>query len=108
MALMEEVFTRTDRKWRGLGRIPGSGLELSEPYRSFDAAARFGVSGHSVDESPECLAGSVLTGDLRPDECPEFGTGCTPLKPKGAPMVSNEGACAAYYRYRRRRADADG
>ncbi len=101
IALMKKVFRVTDRKWRGLGVIPGSGLSLAEEYIGFDAALKFGVSEHSVEEAPECLAGKVLTGEIKPDDCPEFGSGCTPAHPKGAPMVSTEGACAAYYRYRR-------
>ncbi len=104
--LIEEVFRPVDRKWRGLGVIPSSGLALASPYQRFDAAEKFDVSGHSVEESSDCIAGRVLTGEVRPDRCPQFGSGCTPIHPMGALMVSNEGACAAYYRYRRRGTDS--
>lgn len=101
-ALIEEVFEVVPRRWRGLGLIPDSGLGLRPAYREFDAELRFGLP--SVDEEPptECIAGLVLRGLKKPPECPAFGTRCTPERPLGAPMVSSEGACAAYYRYRRR------
>jgi hydrogenase expression/formation protein HypD len=106
IALIREVFTTVDRKWRGLGTIPRSGLGFAGAFEGFDAASRFGVSDRSVQEPPGCMAGRVLTGDIRPDRCPEFAKGCTPVHPMGAPMVSAEGACSAYYRYRRTRGDA--
>jgi hydrogenase expression/formation protein HypD len=99
--LIHRVFQVSPRKWRGIGEIPRSGLALREPYLSFDAERKFGVAELQVEEPSECLAGLVLQGKLRPDECPAFGTPCTPEHPLGAPMVSTEGACAAYYRYRR-------
>jgi hydrogenase expression/formation protein HypD len=99
--LIREVFRVVPRKWRGVGPIPQSGLGLSEKYAEFDAEARFGVADHTVEESSECKSGLVLQGVMKPHECPAFGAGCTPEHPLGATMVSSEGACAAYYRYRR-------
>lgn len=100
--LIREVFRVVPRQWRGLGEIAESGLGLSEAYAAFDAEERFaGVAGLTAHESPECISGAILTGMKRPLECAAFGTRCTPEQPLGAPMVSSEGACAAYYRYRR-------
>ena len=99
--LLREVFRIVDRKWRGLGEIPQSGLGLADRYAAFDAERRFGLEGWSVEEPAECIAGLVLQGAKKPTECPAFGTRCTPEHPLGAPMVSSEGACAAYHRYRR-------
>ncbi|HSB12629.1 MAG TPA: hydrogenase formation protein HypD [Blastocatellia bacterium] len=99
--LIREVFRIVPRKWRGVGEIPESGLGLSEKYSGFDAEQRFGVAGYTADESPECISGLVLQGVKKPNECPAFATRCTPEHPLGATMVSTEGACAAYYRYRR-------
>lgn len=101
--LMREVFRVIPRKWRGIGEIPQSGLGLSEAYAEFDAGQRFGVAGHTAEESPECISGLVLQGVKKPHECTAFGSRCTPEHPLGATMVSNEGACAAYYRYRRQK-----
>jgi len=98
-----EVFEVAPRKWRGIGEIPSSGLRLRAQYRAFDAEERFQVGAGAVQESGECIAGLVLQGLKRPFECPAFGTRCTPETPLGAPMVSSEGACAAYYLYGRRR-----
>ena len=100
-ARLADVLTVCDRKWRGVGEIPESGLGLREPYTAFDAGIRFGVSSHCVEESPLCQSGLVLQGQIKPHECPAFGAGCTPEHPLGATMVSSEGACAAYFRYRR-------
>jgi len=97
-----EVFEVSPRKWRGIGEIPSSGLRLRERYRRFDAEARFGVVAPGVEEASECIAGLVLQGIKKPPECPAFGTRCTPESPLGAPMVSSEGACAAYYHYGKR------
>ena len=97
-----EVFEVTPRQWRGIGEIPSSGLRLKDTYRRFDAEARFPLSVGRVAESPECIAGLVLQGLKKPYECPAFGTRCTPETPLGAPMVSSEGACAAYYLYGKR------
>lgn len=99
--LIREVFRVIPRKWRGVGEIPRSGLGLSEAYSFFDAERKFGVAELRVEESSECRSGLVLQGKLKPHECPAFGTRCTPEHPLGATMVSSEGACAAYYRYRR-------
>ncbi|HEY3324494.1 MAG TPA: hydrogenase formation protein HypD [Planctomycetota bacterium] len=99
--LMKKIFRTVDRKWRGIGVIPGSGLGVREEFAAFDAERRFGLSGKEVAESAECISGLVLQGLKKPTECPAFGTRCTPEHPLGATMVSSEGACAAYYRYRR-------
>jgi hydrogenase expression/formation protein HypD len=95
------VFEETDRNWRGVGKIPASGWQLREGYHAFDAARRFAVGHIQVEESPLCHAGQVLKGVIKPNECPAFGKECTPRKPLGAPMVSSEGACAAYYNFGR-------
>jgi hydrogenase expression/formation protein HypD len=99
--LIRDVFAVTGQKWRGIGEIPQSGLRLREPYDAHDAEQRFGLSGYTVAESTDCRSGQVLQGAIRPSACPAFGGRCTPEQPLGAPMVSSEGACAAYYRYRR-------
>lgn len=96
-----DVFEEADRAWRGIGVIPRSGWRLRPEYRAFDAAERFAVSGIRSEESPLCMAGQVLEGRLKPNQCPAFATACTPRKPLGATMVSSEGACAAYYLYGR-------
>lgn len=101
IAQIRKIFTVSDRKWRGIGNIPDSGLELSPQYLHFDASHRFDIVNVTVAEPESCRSGEVLQGRLRPDHCEEFGTGCTPEHPLGATMVSTEGACAAYYRYRR-------
>jgi hydrogenase expression/formation protein HypD len=95
------VFEPVDRKWRGIGVIPASGLALRAAYAGFDAQRRFDLAGITATEPAECLAGEVLQGHRRPCDCPAFGIRCTPERPLGAPMVSAEGTCAAYYRYRR-------
>ncbi len=99
-ALVGEVFECVARDWRGLGELPESGLGLRAGYADFDAVRRFGLVQTPAPDPGECLAGEVLQGRLRPDRCPAFGSRCTPQRPLGAPMVSSEGACAAYYRYR--------
>lgn len=96
-----EVFEVAHRKWRGIGEIPSSGLRLRERYGHFDATIRFPTSATPVNEPAECISGLVLQGIRKPHECPSFGTRCTPESPLGAPMVSSEGACAAYYLYRK-------
>ena len=98
--LVREVFAVSRRKWRGIGEIPESGLSVSEKYAEYDAELKFGLADYDAPESPECRSGLVMQGRLKPDECPAFGSKCTPEKPLGAPMVSSEGACAAYFRYR--------
>ncbi len=94
---VREVFQVTDRAWRGIGPLPGSGLELTEKYRGFDAALRFDVGALSPVEDPECIAGAILTGARLPTDCPAYGTRCMPRHPLGAPMVSSEGTCAAFH-----------
>jgi hydrogenase expression/formation protein HypD len=101
--LIAEVFRVVPRKWRGIGPIPHSGLGLAEEYQFYDAERRFGVADYTAAEDSECISGLVLRGVKKPHECPAFGVRCTPERPLGAPMVSSEGACAAYYRYRGRR-----
>jgi len=98
--MIRKIFRVIPRKWRGVGEIPASGLGLSEEYARFDAEQRFGVADKVVEEPAECMSGQVLQGRIKPHECPAFGTKCTPEHPLGATMVSSEGACAAYYRYR--------
>ena len=100
--LVREVFEVVPRKWRGIGEIPQSGLGLREPYREFDAERRFALVTGSVEEASECISGLILQGAKKPTDCPAFGTKCTPEHPLGATMVSSEGACAAYFKYRRR------
>ena len=99
---MAEVFEVGPRTWRGIGESPSSGLHLRPAYRRFDAELRFSPQVGDVRESPDCIAGLVLQGMKKPRDCPQFGTGCTPETPLGAPMVSSEGACAAYYLYGKR------
>ncbi len=99
--VVSDVFTVTDRSWRGIGTIPASGWRLADQWTAFDAEAIFSVSGIKTSESPLCHSGEVLQGLLKPVQCPAFGAQCTPRNPLGAPMVSAEGACAAYYQFRR-------
>jgi len=99
--LVNSVFQISERKWRGMGEIPASGLSLADDYATFDAERRFDVANVSTAESAECISGLVLQGIRTPLECPAFGATCTPEHPLGATMVSGEGACAAYYHYRR-------
>jgi hydrogenase expression/formation protein HypD len=99
--IMAEVFEVADQKWRGIGLIPRSGLRLRKEYAAYDANLVFALSELSVDEPAECMSAQVLQGLKKPTDCPAFGQRCTPENPLGAPMVSSEGACAAYYRYRR-------
>ncbi len=99
--VIQEVFQVIDRKWRGIGVIPKSGLGLAPDYEEYDAEVRFGVADRVLEEPAECISGLVLQGIKKPSSCPAFGTICTPEHPLGATMVSSEGACAAYYRYRR-------
>ncbi|MFR9674898.1 hydrogenase formation protein HypD [Streptomyces sp. TR02-1] len=100
-AMLADVFEVTDRAWRGIGVIPDSGWRLSERYRAHDAEHRFDVDGITTEEPAACRSGEVLQGLITPHECEAFGTACTPRTPLGATMVSSEGACAAYYLYRR-------
>jgi hydrogenase expression/formation protein HypD len=104
MREMAEIFQVVPRKWRGIGEIPASGLGLREKYAGFDAERRFDVATITAEEPSVCIAGEILQGHRKPHDCPAFGVYCTPDHPLGAPMVSTEGACSAYYRYRRREA----
>jgi hydrogenase expression/formation protein HypD len=97
--MLEEVFERIDRKWRGIGLIPLSGFKLRDEYYEFDAEKIFKVEDIITEESPLCIAGEILQGIKKPLECSAFGKECTPERPLGAPMVSTEGACAAYFHY---------
>lgn len=97
-----EVFEVAPREWRGIGDIPASGLRLTGKYRRFDAEQRFTVDSIRAAEPADCISGLILQGIRKPFECPAFGGRCTPESPIGAPMVSSEGACAAYYLYARR------
>ena len=98
--MVREVFRVVRRTWRGIGEIPRSGLALRDEYGAFDALQRFDLDVAGTVESSECISGLVLRGVKKPNDCPAFGARCTPERPLGAPMVSSEGACAAYYRYR--------
>jgi hydrogenase expression/formation protein HypD len=100
-AVVHEVFETCDRAWRGIGVIPMSGWRLAPAYSAFDAENRFDVSGITTQESGLCRSGEVLQGLITPFQCEAFGRECTPRAPLGAPMVSSEGACAAYYQFRR-------
>jgi hydrogenase expression/formation protein HypD len=106
--LVSKVFELVDRGWRGIGTIPGSGLGLRDEFAAFDAERKFSLEGIKAEEPAECHAGDVLTGQLKPYECPAFGGRCTPETPLGAPMVSSEGACAAYYNFGRMKAAGSG
>jgi hydrogenase expression/formation protein HypD len=99
--MLADVFEVCDRRWRGIGEIPASGWRLSDRYRDLDAEARFDVADVDAPESSLCRSGEVLQGMIKPHECAAFGRECTPRHPLGATMVSSEGACAAYYQYRR-------
>ena len=103
--LMAKVFCVVDRKWRGVGGIPESGLGLTPEYAAFDAETRFGLSQYTAQEDADCISGLIMQGAKKPEECSAYGKRCTPEHPLGAPMVSSEGACAAYYRYRRLRTE---
>ncbi len=100
LAMTHQVFEVIDREWRGLGVLPASGLGLRVAYAEFDAARRFKLGPAPTGGDEECLGGRVMLGTLRPDQCPAFGNRCRPEHPLGAPMVSSEGACAAYFRCR--------
>ncbi|WP_263379442.1 hydrogenase formation protein HypD [Granulicella paludicola] len=104
-ARVSEVFEITHRAWRGIGEIPDSGLRLRDQYRSMDAEFKFGIQLADAKESTECIAGLVLQGLRKPYDCPAFASSCTPDRPLGAPMVSSEGACAAYFHFGRRKED---
>jgi hydrogenase expression/formation protein HypD len=98
--LVDEIFRVAPWRWRGIGELAGSGLRLREPYARFDAARRYGLRADDPIERGPCISGEILRGVKKPHECPAFGGACTPERPLGAPMVSSEGACAAYHRHR--------
>jgi len=99
--LITKVFCVVPRKWRGIGEIPQSGLALRSAYKDYDAEIKFNLGDIKTQESPECISGLILQGIKKPQECSAFGVKCTPEHPLGATMVSSEGACSAYYRYKR-------
>lgn len=99
MEMVYEVFETTDRMWRGMDVIPQSGYEVKAKYEQFDAKKKFAVNIEEAPENPECIAGDIMKGIKKPFECPNFGHKCKPENPLGAPMVSSEGACAAYYHF---------
>jgi len=100
--VMNTVFQTVDRKWRGIGTIPQSGLGLCPEFEAFDAERKFSVGQIVTQESALCIAGEILQGMKKPPQCPAYGILCSPESPLGAPMVSAEGACSAYYRYHRK------
>jgi hydrogenase expression/formation protein HypD len=100
--IMNKVFHVTDRKWRGIGHIPLSGLKIRKEYAPFDAEIKFEIEDIQTEESTLCMSGLILQGLKKPFHCPAFGAQCTPAKPLGATMVSSEGACSAYFKYHRR------
>ncbi len=100
-AILERVFEVCDRDWRGIGVIPSSGLALRREYAGFDAGRRFPLASTVKGGAGECISGEIMRGVRKPHDCPAFGVRCTPEHPLGAPMVSSEGACAAYHRYRK-------
>ncbi len=107
--MIREVFEVVPRRWRGIGEIPASGLGLAPAYRGLDAEVRFGCAVDREPQATPCISARVLQGIARPTDCSAFGDRCTPERPLGAPMVSSEGACAAYYRHRHRlRAESPG
>lgn len=102
-ALMKQVFDIVDREWRGFGNVPGGGLQLTSAYQEFDAMRRFSLSEKADNTASRCRSAEILTGKIKPAACELFGTECTPANPAGAPMVSAEGVCHAYYQYRARK-----
>jgi hydrogenase expression/formation protein HypD len=99
--MINRVYEVTDRKWRGIGTIPASGMKIKEEYSQFDAALKFKVGDIRTEEPSICISGEILQGTKKPPECPAFGKECTMEHPLGATMVSSEGACAAYFSYKR-------
>lgn len=97
--IIAKVFKITDRVWRGMENIPRSGYSIKEKYSAFDAIKKFNVNIKNAEENKSCLSGDIMKGIIKPFQCPEFGKKCTPQNPLGAPMVSSEGACAAYYHF---------
>jgi hydrogenase expression/formation protein HypD len=101
LEMLDEVFLMRDDWWRGLGILANSGLGINEKYASFDAEKQFEVEVEILKEDKGCICGTILKGISKPSDCKLFGKACTPAEPVGACMVSNEGACAAHYKYSR-------
>ncbi len=99
MNTIHEVFGISGRIWRGIGPIPNSGYEVKEIYKDYNARIKFSLNLPVAEENKDCISGDIMKGLKKPRECPNFGTRCKPEHPLGAPMVSSEGACAAYYHY---------
>jgi hydrogenase expression/formation protein HypD len=99
IGMIHQVFEVSDREWRGIGNIPHSGYSVKADFSPYDANQKFHIDIIEAHEDPGCLSGDVMKGKIKPDQCPHFGKKCTPVKPLGAPMVSSEGACAAYYHF---------
>jgi len=97
--VIADVVQVSDRTWRGIGPIPQSGYSIRPELAAYDAAIKYHLDGAEVKESSDCIAGQILRGLKKPHQCPQFGKKCSPANPLGAPMVSSEGACAAYYHY---------
>lgn len=97
--VIRTIFEIGNREWRGIGEIPNSGYKLKKEFEAFDAELKFGISNIKVPENIDCIAGEILKGIKKPHQCSQFGKTCTPQNPLGAPMVSSEGACAAYYHF---------
>lgn len=98
-ALLHQVFEVGDQVWRGIGEIPLSGLKVNAAFAAYDAVEKFGIKIDAPEELTECISGEIMKGLKKPAQCPHFGKKCTPESPLGAPMVSSEGACAAYYHF---------
>lgn len=99
--IINQAFDVAGQEWRGIGMLPDSGLKIKASLAEFDATQKFGLQPQPVADNPECIAGQILKGAKKPSDCPHFGKKCTPSTPLGAPMVSSEGACAAYFHYQR-------
>jgi len=99
METINKVFDVSDRIWRGIGSIPQSGYEVNDRYKNFNARLKFKLDLPVAEENKECISGDIMKGLKKPKQCPNFGTKCKPEHPLGAPMVSSEGSCAAYYHY---------
>lgn len=99
METINKVFATSDRVWRGIGNIPQSGYEVNEEYKNYNARLKFNINIELAEENKECISGDIMKGLKKPKQCPNFGTKCKPEHPLGAPMVSSEGACAAYFHY---------
>jgi hydrogenase expression/formation protein HypD len=97
--VVHEVFAVSDRNWRGIGKIPQSGFEVNDQYKRYSARVKFNLCESNAEETNGCISGAIMKGLKKPVQCPHFGGNCRPEHPLGAPMVSSEGACAAYYQY---------